>query len=91
MVAITEMGLPDWEMKEIVAEYRKLVKLDEVLSCTTDTPFIHLISFMEKLLPAFEKELISGDLGNNYETLRELVTSDIDDEKMMNILLCQER
>lgn len=90
MGAITEMGLQDWEIKDIITDYRKLVKLDEALSCTTDAPFINLISFMEKLFPAFQNDLISGDLGDDYDSIRELVVSDMDDEELVNILLCKE-
>ena len=90
MFTITEMGLQDWEIKDIIADYRKLVKLDEALSCTTDAPFINLISFMETLFPAFQNDLISGDLGDDYYSIKELVVSDMDDEELMKILLCQQ-
>lgn len=90
MFTITEMGLQDWEIKDIIADYRKVVKLDEALSCTTDEPFINLISFMETLFPAFQKDLISGDLGDDYNSIKELVVSDMDDEELMKILLCQQ-
>ena len=90
MFTITEIGLQDWEIKDIIADYRKLVKLDEALSCTTDAPFINLISFMETLFPAFQNDLISGDLGDDYYSIKELVVSDMDDEELMKILLCQQ-
>lgn len=90
MAIITDMGLQDWQIRDVIADYRKLVKLDEALSCTTDAPFINLISFMETLLPAFQNDLISGDLGDNYYSIRKLVVSDMDDEELMDILLCKE-
>ena len=90
MTVITEMGLQDWEIKGIIVDYRKLVKLEEALSCTTDAPFLSLISFMEKMLPVFKNDLISGELGENYDSIRKLVVSDMGDEELINILLCRQ-
>ncbi len=90
LAVITEMGLEDCEIQDIITDYRKLVKLDEALSCTTDAPFINLISFMEKLFPAFQNDLMNGDLGDKYDNMRKLVVSGMDDEGLMNILLCKE-
>lgn len=88
MALITEMNLSEWTIKGIISDYRKLLKVDEALSGSGNSTFINLLSFIEDMLPAYVKEKKEGEICEGYYTIREMVLSDMDEDALINVLLC---
>lgn len=86
---ITDLNLQDWEIKRIITDYRKLLKLSEALTDIDSAPFSDLIWYIESLFPAFANEHKSGEIGEGYLALQQRVMSDISIDELMEILLCR--
>lgn len=85
MMLITEMDLPDFLVRQVIKDYRKLVKLSDAIP--EGDPFRSILSFMEGIIPAFKNRIEDGEISDDYYRLRELVLSREDDDEVTSMLL----
>ncbi len=60
---ITQMNIPEFELRRIVAEYIDLVKWNRRIQIDGNSPFDFLVEFLNHMIPLFAKE--SGDVESN--------------------------
>jgi len=91
MKMITEMGLQDYQIRQIIKGYRIMAKIDEITCGEINGPILPLVSFIENMLPAFARTFVDGAYTAEHEELREIVLSEKSDDEVIPILLAAEQ
>ena len=85
---ITDMGFPEWEIKKIIHDYRRMRKACELIADGSEPPFEYVMIVIERLLPAFAA-IDWKDNDDRYYDLIDIVLSDLPDDEVESVLLMQ--